>query len=276
MNADVLRIPIGGGSVHVDRYGQGGESFVLLHGFATSSFLWRDVATELASAGHTAYAVDLLGYGESDRPLEADYSIAAQTVYIERAMLGLRVERATVAGLDIGGGIAIRLALQHPQRVSRLALVNSVAFDECPGREVRLVQRGTARFALRIARGVLGAAPLLRPVLEGGVADPEHMPPALIARYLAPFTGSDGVAHLLLLARALSDDDVRLLDLSSIRVPTSIIWGEEERFLESGLPERLQASIPGSTLIRLRDAGRLVPEETPEALTRLLLELAER
>lgn len=276
MNADVLRIPIGGGSVHVDRYGQGGESFVLLHGFATSSFLWRHVATELASAGHTAYAVDLLGYGESDRPLEADYSIAAQTTYIERTMLGLRVERATVAGMDIGGGIALRLALHHPQRVARLALVNSVAFAECPGREVRLVQRGTARFALRIARDVLGAAPLLRPVLEGGVADPEHMPPALIARYLAPYTGNDGVAHLLLLASALSHDDVRLLDLSSIRVPTSIIWGEEERFLESGLPERLQSTIPGSTLTRLRGAGRFVPEETPEALARLLLELAER
>jgi pimeloyl-ACP methyl ester carboxylesterase len=276
MNADALRIPIGGGSVHVDRFGQGGEPFLLLHGFATCSFLWREVGTALAAAGHTAYALDLLGYGESDRPTEADYSIAAQTLVVERALLGLRLESATVAGIDIGGGVALRLAVHYPDRVRRLALINSVAFDECPGREVRLVQRSTARFALRVARGVLGAAPLLRPVLEGGVADAELMTPALIARYLAPYAGSDGVAHLLQLARALDDQDMRGLDLGSLRVPTAVIWGEEERFLEAGLPERLQTAIPGSTLTRLRGVGRLVPEEAPDTLATLLEELLKR
>ncbi len=273
MTADLLRIPIGGGSVHVARYGQGGEPFVLLHGFATSGFVWRDVAEVLAASGHTAYAVDLLGYGESDRPMEAEFTIAAQTRYVERAMLGLRLERATVVGLDIGGAIAQRLAVFHPQRVERLALVNSVAFDECPGREVRLVQRSTARVALRIARGVLGAAPLLRPVLERHVANPENMPPQLVARYVAPYAGSDGVAHLLVLARALSADDLYRLDLASLRVPASIIWGDEEHFLDSGLPERLHTAIPGSTLTRLSGVGRLVPEEDAEGTARLLLEM---
>lgn len=272
MTADLLRIPIGGGSVHVARYGQGGEPFVLLHGFATSGFVWRDVAEVIAAAGHTAYAIDLLGYGESDRPMEAEFTIAAQTGYIDRVLLGLRLEKANIAGLDIGGGIAQRLAVLYPERVERLVLVNSVAFEECPGREVRLVQRGTARVALRIARGVLGAAPLLRPVLEQSVADPANMPQQLIARYVAPFAGSDGVAHLLILARALTSDDLYRLDLSSIRVPTSIVWGDEERFLDSGLPERLQAAIPGATLTRIANVGRLVPEEDPEGLARLILE----
>jgi 2-hydroxymuconate-semialdehyde hydrolase len=276
MTGDVLRIPIGGGAVHVDRYGEGGEPFLLVHGFATSSFLWREVATALATAGHTAYAIDLLGYGESDRPVEGDFSIAAQAEIVERAMRGLRIESATVAGLDIGGGVALRLAVNHPARVDRLALINSVAFEECPGREVRLVQRGTVRFSLRIARSVLGAAPMLRPVLEGAVANAEHMPPALVARYVAPFAGADGVAHLLHLARVLSADDTRHLDLSTVRCPTSIVWGEEEPFLESGLPERLQAAIPGATLTRLRGVSRLVPEEAPDTLARLLLELVER
>jgi len=51
---------------------------LLVHGFPTSSFLWRAIAPRLAEAGHTAFAIDLLGYGESDRPLDGDYSIAAQ------------------------------------------------------------------------------------------------------------------------------------------------------------------------------------------------------
>jgi pimeloyl-ACP methyl ester carboxylesterase len=274
IDADILRVPAGPGALHVERYGQGGEPFVLLHGFATSSFLWRNIAPALAAGGHTAFAVDLMGYGESDRPPECDYSIGAQTEYLDRAMTGLRLTRATLVGLDVGGGVAQRLAVLNPARVTRLVLVNSVGLDECPGKDVRTVQRGTARFAFAVSRGVLGAAPLLRRVLEGSVVDPGRMPPRLLARYLAPYVGADGVSHLLTLARALRSEDVEQLDLASITAPTQIVWGEADRWFDSGLPERLQQAIPGSQLIRLAGVSRLVPEEAPDTLSRILLEWA--
>ena len=274
IDADLLRIPVGPGSMHVERYGRGGEAVVLLHGFGTSSFLWRNVAPALTLSGLTAFAVDLLGYGESDRPLDADYSIAAQAEYLERAMTALHIPRASVVGLGIGGGIALRLASARPARVRRLALVNSVAFDECPGRDVRSIQLGTARFALRVSQGVLGAAPLLKRVLEEGVARPESMPARLVARYLAPYAGAEGVMHLLALARALRADDVESLPLSRLAVPTLIVWGEAEPWLDGGLPERLQRAIPGSRLVRMAQVGRLVPEESPQVLSQLLAEHA--
>jgi pimeloyl-ACP methyl ester carboxylesterase len=260
----------------VERYGHGGRALILIHGFATSSFVWRNVAPMLAAAGHMAFAVDLLGYGESDRPVEADYSIAAQAEYLDRAMAALRVPEAMVVGLGIGGGIALRLAATRPARVERLALINSVAFDECPGRDIRAVQLGTARFALRVAQGVLGAAPLMRRVLEGSVANPEAMPPRLMARYLAPYVGAEGVTHLLTLARALRAEDVEELELASLDLPTLIVWGEKDPWLSAELPERLARTIAGSTLVRLPDVGRLVPEEAPTTLGELLLEHMDR
>lgn len=274
IDADLLRIPVGPGSLHVERYGRGGEAVVLLHGFGTSSFLWRNVAPALTLGGLTAFAVDLLGYGESDRPLDADYSIAAQTEYLERAMTALHIQEATVVGLGIGGGMALRLACTRPARVRRLALINSVAFDECPGRDVRSIQLGTARFALRVSQGVLGAAPLLKRILEEGVSHPESMPARLLARYLAPYAGAEGVMHLLALARALRADDVASLPLARLKAPTLIIWGEAEPWLDGGLPERLQRAIPESRLLRMADVGRLVPEESPQLLGQLLLEHA--
>jgi len=271
-----MRVPAGPGALHVERYGHGGRAVMLVHGFATSSFVWRVVGPQLAAAGHTAYAVDLLGYGESDRPLEANYSIAAQAEYLDRALAALRVPRAAVVGLGVGGGIVQRLTLRHPARVDGLVLVNSVAFNDCPGRDVRTVQLGTARFALRVAHGVLGAAPLLRRVLEDSVARKETMPARLVARYLAPYVGPDGVTHLLVIARALKSDDVEELDLSLIRVPTAIVWGEEQPWLDSGLPERLQSAIAGSSLVRFHGIGALVPEENPDALAHVVLELLDR
>jgi len=245
---------------------------VLLHGFGTSSFLWRSVAPVLAAEGHTAYAVDLLGYGESDRPFDADYTLGAQAECVDRALSSLRLSRVSLVGIDIGAAIAMLLVLLRPARATRLAMVNPVALDELPGGDVRAVQRGTAKFALRVGRGVLGAAPLLTPVLQNSVADPRSMPDRLVARYLAPFVGSDGVSHLLTLARSVRREDLEALDPGKIHVPTLIVWGEEDRWVDSGLGERLQAKIPGSTVVRLPGVGRLVPEEASDSLARLLLE----
>ena len=258
--------------MHVERYGHGGEPIVLLHGFGTSSFLWRMVAPMVAEAGNTALALDLLGYGESDRPFEADFSLAAQAEYVDRAYTGLRAARATVVGVDIGGGVALRLAVLRPARVSRLILVNSVGFGDWPGGDVRAVQRATWRRPLRIARSMLGAAPLLTPALTGSVANPAQMPPQLVARYLAPFVGVEGVRHLLTLARALQPEDLEELDLSTVRAPTLIVWGEEDRWLDSGIAERLREAIPDSSVVRLPRVARLVPEEDPETLARLIVE----
>jgi pimeloyl-ACP methyl ester carboxylesterase len=244
---------------------------VLLHGFGTSSFVWRRVAPLLALAKQSAFAIDMLGYGESDRPFGEDFGIAAQAEYLDRAMTALRLPRATIVGIDIGGGVALRLAATRPERVDRLILVNTVAFDELPAGDVKAIQRNTARFALRASRGVLGAAPLLSPVLEGSVADPVHMPPRLVARYLAPYVGKDGVSHLLVLGRSIRANDLENLDLGRIAAPTLIVWGDLDTWLEGSIPDRLATAIKNSRVVRISTSARLVPEEDPDRLAELII-----
>jgi pimeloyl-ACP methyl ester carboxylesterase len=276
IDADLLRIPVGPGAVHVERYGHGGPAVVLLHGFGTSSFLWRIVGPALAIARRSAFAIDLLGYGESDRPFGEDFGIAAQSEYLDRAMTALRLPRATLVGVDVGAGVALRLAATRPERVDRLILVNPVAFDELPSGDVKAMQRNTARFALQASRGVLGAAPLLSPVLEGGVADPAHMPQRLVARYLAPYVGKDGVSHLLVLGRSIRADDLEDLDLERIVAPTLIVWGERDGWSEPSLPDRLATAIRHSRLVRVETAARLVPEDEPDRLAELIIDFTSQ
>jgi pimeloyl-ACP methyl ester carboxylesterase len=156
--------------------------------------------------------------------------------------------------------------------VDRLILVNPLAFDELPARDVKQMQRNTARVALRATRGVLGAAPLLSPLLEGSVADPAHMPQRLIARYLAPYVGKDGVSHLLVLGRSVRAGDLEDLDLSTITAPTLIVWGELDTWTEPSLPDRLATAIRHSRLVRIDSAARLVPEEEPDRLAELIID----
>ena len=273
MQADVLRVPVGPGAVHVERYGHGGTPVILLHGFGTCTFLWRNVAPILAEAGHTAYALDLFGHGESDRSPEADFGIAAQAEYLDAAMTALRLARATIVGVDLGGDVALRLAVTRPDRVARLVLINVPAFDELPAGDIGALQRSTARFALKVTRGVLGAAPLLQAVLEDSVAKPEHMPTRLLARYLAPFAGRDGVNHLLTLGASIRKSDIEDLALSDIKAPTLVIRGDHDRWVNRDTASRLAAAIPKATLTRIPAVARLIPEEAPDYLAELLLQV---
>ncbi len=277
MQADVLRVPVGPGAMHVERFGHGGTAVILIHGFGTSSFLWRNIAPAITDAGHTAYAIDLFGHGESDRPYDADFGIAAQAEYLDAAMTALRVSRGIIVGVDIGGAVALRLAATRPERVEKLVLINTPAFDELPARDITQMQRSTAKFAFRTTRGILGAAPLVEGVLKGSVADPDnHMPVKLIARYLAPFVGKDGVSHLLNLASSITDEDMEDIDLKTIHVPALIIWGDKDQWVGPKVAERLSSELPDGRLVRLPSSGRLVPEESPDQLNELLLDFMRR
>jgi pimeloyl-ACP methyl ester carboxylesterase len=257
--------------MHVERFGHGGAPVVLIHGFGTCSFLWRNVAPSLALTQHTAYAIDLLGYGESDRPFDADFGLAAQADYLERAMTALRIARAALVGIDIGAAIALRLAAQRPERVARLVLVNPVAFEHVPASDIRALQRNTARFALRVSRGLFGAAALLAPVLNGSVADQSHMPPALVGRYLAPYVGQEGVTHLLALARSVRGFDIEELDLTQVRAHTLVVRGEKDEWVDPAVAEQLQTSIAHCRIVTMPDVARLVPEEAPDELADLVI-----
>jgi pimeloyl-ACP methyl ester carboxylesterase len=267
-----LRVPVGPGSLHVERYGLGGEAVLLVHGFGTNSFVWRNVGPSIAMANLTAFAIDMFGYGASDRPFDADYGIAAQAEYLDRALTALRMARATVVGLDLGGAVALRFAAAHPERVEKLVLINPVAFDEIPAGDVKSLQRNTGRFALQVSRGVMGAAPLMRELLRNSVADPASMPDTLVGRYMAPYVGSDGVDHLLRTARVIDKDDMDEVDLRALPHPTLILWGERDPWVSSKVADDLASAIGGSKLVRLPNASRLVPEDAPDMVADLVLD----
>jgi pimeloyl-ACP methyl ester carboxylesterase len=258
--------------MHVERYGHGGQAVLLVHGFATCSFLWRNIGPSLALANVTAFAVDLFGYGESDRPFDGSYGIAAQAEYLDRALTALRVSRATVVGLDLGAAVALRFAASAPERVEKLVLVNPIAFDAVPAGDVAALQKNTARFAFRVSRGVMGAAPLLRELLRSSVADPARMPEPLIARYLAPYVGREGVDHLLRVSRFINRDDLDEIDLRALPQPTLVVWGDRDPWASPKIGDQLADTIGGSKLIHLPASGRLVPEDAPEALANLTLD----
>jgi pimeloyl-ACP methyl ester carboxylesterase len=269
MHVEHLRVPIGSGALHAERLGRGGPPVVLLHGFGTCAFLWRRLAPALAMAGHTAIAVDLLGHGESDRPADASYGLAAQAEYLARALAALRLPPCTVVGQDIGALVALRLAAMPRNHVERVVLISPPDPDDLPGPDIRTLQRSSARIALN-ANTLFGAKPALTPLLHAGVTAAERMPDLLVARYLAPFVGSDGLSQLLMRAAAVElSEDARAM-LSRASCPTLVVEGDGGSPRPSlSWPALLRSS--DVTVTRLPGVSWLIPEDAPERLSELLL-----
>jgi pimeloyl-ACP methyl ester carboxylesterase len=250
-----------------------GEPIVLLHGFPTSSHLWARFVPKLP-AGHRVVVVDLLGFGRSDRPNGRPLGPRAQAERVIELLDVLGINYACVVGHELGGGVAQAMAVRWPQRVSRLCLVASVAYDCWPPRELRLM-RGMLPLTRHLPpTWLLG---LLRKEMLAGYTDRE-LGTHSIERYLKPFASAEGrnalVEHLLALDPA---DTVAIAPrLKDLVMPCAIVAGAHDPFIPASVAERLRGDIPGATLDVLPDSRHFLPEESPEALTDVIGRLLQR
>lgn len=250
-----------------------GEPVVFLHGFPTSSHLWRDVVP-LVPPGHRVVVVDLLGYGRSDKPDGRDVSIKGHAERVVQLFDALRIERAAVVGHDVGGGIAQYLAVRYPTRASRICLIDSVGFDDWPTRDVKMAKASLPLTRHLPATWILG---IVRSDLQRGYAEHERGLHS-IEQYLRPFATPEGrdvlVEHLL----ALDHAETLALSkrLKDVVAPTALVWGAHDPFLPVALGKRLQEAIPGSTLDVIPDVRHFTPEEAPETVGTILAKWLER
>ena len=250
-----------------------GEPVVFLHGFGTSGHLWGDVVA-LMPPGYRLVVVDLLGHGRSDPPAGRALSLRA---HAERAVAlfdALRIDRACVVGHGLGGGVAQALALDAPSRVSRLALLNSIAFRDWPTRDLKL-----ARFTLPITRHLPPAwlLSMVRSELERGFADPHRATHAL-DKFGRPFASIEGRETLRQHLAALDATETRALGarLGEVGVPTSVIWGAGDPFLPPAFGKRLAAAIPGATFECIAGARHFTPEDAPRQVADAIAQLLRR
>lgn len=250
-----------------------GEPVVFLHGFPTSGHLWTGVVP-LIPDGHRVVVVDLLGFGRSDPPGEQPLDVRAHADRLLRVFDQLGINFACVVGHDVGGGIAQSLAVRSPHRVSRLCLVNSVAFDTWPSREVKV-----ARAMLPLTRYLPPSwiLSVVRADLLRGYVDSDRGEHA-IDLYLRPFAGAGGRDVLMKHLTALDCDETQAVAqrLKDVVCPVAVLWGAHDPFLPLAIARRLVGVIPGSTLEVIPNARHFVPEESPSQVAAAIAKLLSR
>ena len=278
---DSLFIEIDGLQVHYKIIGQGEPAIVLLHGFASSVFAWREVMVPLSAYG-TVIAFDRTGFGLTERPLletwegESPYSAAAHAELTIALIEALGFDSAVLIGNSAGGSIALDVALRHPDQVSALVLVDAAVYY-APG------PPGWVTWLLRIPQ-IRRLGPLMgrsiadhaRGLLDMAWHDPSLITPEMWEGYTKP-TGADGwdVAFWQLV---LTSDPPHLEDsLSALGMPVLVLSGDDDRIVPTQQSVRLASEIPGAELALVDACGHLPQEECPqaflEAVTAFLAEL---
>jgi pimeloyl-ACP methyl ester carboxylesterase len=257
---------VGGVRLHYVEAGEG-PPLLLLHGLNGSTFSFRLLMPYLARHFRTI-AVDLKGFGYSDRPSSGDYSLGAQARLVAGFLDALGIDRAFVLGHSLGGAVAMRLALASPERVERLILVSAADDSELrrglrSARLVRPLLPVVAAFTVQNQR-------FRRMSLRSACYDPAFITPEIMEGYMAP-TRIRGHLHAL---GSLMVDRRRdaPLDAASITQPTLIMWGSADRWIASSHGERLRALIPSSSFVLIEKAGHLVLEEQPQECSRVIID----
>jgi pimeloyl-ACP methyl ester carboxylesterase len=253
-----------------------GPPVVLIHGMLNSSRHWQAVAEALADH-YTVIAPDLIGHGDSATP-RGDYSLGAHAASIRDLLSVLGIERASIVGHSLGGGVAMQFFYQFPQRVERLVLISSGGL----GHEVSPMLRtaalpavsvllaGAAHSRVLAALWDLGAR-LRRRGFRHGI----HV--QALARALRPLEQPGAREAFLQTLRAVIDihgqrvgasDRLYLLE----SMPTLIVWGERDNTIPLVHGSRAHEAIPHSHFHSLPQAAHFPHLEDPEGLARVLLD----
>ncbi|MEA2429306.1 MAG: hypothetical protein QOF37_2934 [Thermoleophilaceae bacterium] len=251
-----------------------GPLLVLIHGIAGSSDTWNEVIEELAER-YTVVAPDLLGHGASAKP-QGDYSLGAYASGLRDLLTALGHDKGTIVGHSLGGGVAMQMAYQFPERCERLVLVSSGGL----GREVHFLLRAAAlpgsEFVLPVlaANGVINAGAAAGGFLRrlGMRAGPD------IEEMWRSFSSLGDVgargAFIHTLRGVIDPGGQRVAATDRLylaqRMPTMMMWGERDRIIPVRHGRAAHDMIPGSRFEVFPDAGHFLYRDEPRRFVKTL------
>jgi pimeloyl-ACP methyl ester carboxylesterase len=260
------------GTINYRESGEG-PPVVFVHGLLVDGALWRKVTPLLDDAARCI--VPDLPLGSHRRAMNADADITPHGVarLVGDFLAALDLEDVTLVGNDTGGLISQLVALDHGERVGRLVLTNCDCFEVFPPKEfVPMVKSAHIPGAVKAALAPMRSAAARRTVLAyGGLA--REIPDEVSAAWIEPARTDAAVRGDLIRFMKAVDKSISLdaaARLPQLRIPSLVAWGQDDRFFDRELGERLATALPNARLEPVADSRTFVAEDAPEALADLI------
>ncbi|MDJ0512418.1 MAG: alpha/beta hydrolase [Methyloceanibacter sp.] len=249
-----------------------GDPLLLIHGFGSSTFTWRRIAPALATT-HRVIAVDLKGFGQSDKPLDEHYSIFDQAQLIKQLILEKDLKDLTLIGHSYGGGISLMLALDKDPRlegrISKLVLLDTIAYPQNIPVAFKMMD-----MPLMSHLGVRMVPPEMqaRVALRLAYFDDSKIGEDTVETYAAPLRTIAGKHAVIQSARQIVPHGLEEISkrYSTITQPTLIAWCDSDKIVPLDIGLELRRNMPTSRLEVIEQCGHMPQEEQPEATLRLI------
>lgn len=253
-----------------------GPPLLLIHGLFDLLKTWERLTPHLSNQFKLC-AIDLPGFGKSRLPEKWEESLSGMMEAVVSFLDWKRIEKTSIIGSSMGGGIALGIAGRHPERVGRIVLINPYGFPSPP-------------VAVEVARsrilGMLLPYLLNKPVLRRcaralfsrSLHDPRLVTDALIERVITPFATVRRRRDLFRFLQGISTETMREIDalLPRIQHPVLILWGENDRWLTIDHAHRLSQRLPNSRLTLLPDCGHLPQLDKPKEVAEAIADFMDR
>jgi pimeloyl-ACP methyl ester carboxylesterase len=243
-----------------------GPPLLLIHGFGTSTYTWRHLAPELAKT-HRVIAVDLKGFGQSDKPMDARYSVVDQAELLAQLIEDRNLRNLTLVGHSFGGGVALLLALQADERmkgrISKLVLLNTIAYPQNMPVFFRMLNMP---FFSHVGVRMVPPAVQTRVALQIAYLDDSKIDQSEVDVYAAPLKTAAGKHAIIQSARQIVPADLDELAerYQSIKLPTLILWCDHDRIVPLDVGLKLRRAMPNASLKVVQGCGHMPQEEQPE------------
>jgi pimeloyl-ACP methyl ester carboxylesterase len=257
-------LPLDGMSVHLRDEGprDAAVTVLLLHGTSASLHTW-DGWTEALAGEHRVIRVDLPGFGLTGPFPHGDYRPSAYAAFVVQLLDALAVPSAVIAGNSLGGRVAWETAVAAPERVRALVLVDAGGYP---------FEAQSMPIGFRLAQ-IPALAPIMNRTLPRSLVassvrnvygDPSRVTDELVDRYYELTLREGNRASLVARFQAPLADETAGERLSTIRVPTLVLWGSEDRLIPPELARRFERDIEGAQVVMFEGLGHVPQEEDPE------------
>lgn len=267
-------IEVNGLNVHYKTYGGGEPVFILLHGFGASLFSWHEVTAPLAEYG-TVIAYDRPAFGLTERPMdwegESPYSPQSQVELVIGLMDALGIEKAILVGNSAGGTISMQAALQYPEHVQALILVDPAVYagGGAPAWTRPILNTPQMnRIGPLISRQLQARGPEF---IELAWHDPSKITPEIMEGYQKPLQVENWDKALWFLT--VSSRESGLAErVGELTLPTLVITGDDDRIVPTEQSLKLADELPNAQLVVIPQCGHLPHEEHPDLFMQAVTE----
>jgi len=255
-----------------------GEPILFIHGLGTSTYTWRHLLPEFAKTNRVI-AIDLKGFGASDKPADEKYSVIDQAALVRTFIEQENLQNLTVMGHSFGGGVTLALALDlaesKSRRLKQIVLMDTIAYKQTLPIFFQIL---TTPAIGPISMHLIPPEVQITEALNIAYHDDKAIPAASVIEYAQPLYAPEAKEALrkTVLQIIPPDIDEYAARYKSIKLPTLILWCQHDKIIPLAFGRRLALDINGAKLNILKDCGHMPQEERPAETIRAVRTFMKR